>query len=318
MRSFTAFLDDAGFGAARLDWLPQDASFRRYARVVGGPRPAILMDSPPPEDVRPWLHVAAHLHVCGLSAPAVLAADAGAGLLLIEDFGDATFARLLAQGADDAQLYALAGKALRQLHNGPLAENLPAWGAPRMAALCAATLLDWWWPAALGAPCPEAVRGSFHEAALATLAPFADTAVVLRDFHIDNLMLLPGRSGAAACGLLDFQDAGLGHPAYDLMSLVEDARRDVSPRARQAALNAYGAVDEAAMAALGALRHARVAALWTRLDRRDGKPKYLAHGARTWALLARSLAHPACAPLSAWFDRHVPPALRANPAPRAA
>lgn len=318
MRSFTAFLQDAGFGAASLDWLPQDASFRRYARVVGGPRPAILMDSPPPEDVRPWLHVAAHLHLCGLSAPAVLAADADSGVLLIEDFGDATFARLLAQGADDAQLYSLAGQALRQLHNGPLAEDLPSWNAPRMAKLCAATLLDWWWQAALGAPCPEAVRESFHAAALATLAPFADTAVVLRDFHIDNLMLLPGRPGAAACGLLDFQDAALGHPAYDLMSLVEDARRDVSPRARQAALSAYGAVDEAAMAALGALRHARVAALWTRLDRRDGKPKYLAHGKRTWGLLARSLAHPACAPLAAWFDRHVPPALRANPAPRAA
>jgi aminoglycoside/choline kinase family phosphotransferase len=312
------FLEDAGFGAARLDWLPQDASFRRYARLHGGARPAILMDSPPPEDVRPWLHVAAQLHRLGLSAPAVLAADVDAGLLLIEDFGDATFARLLAAGHDEAALYSLAGQALRVLHDGPLADNLPAWNAPRMAELCAATLLDWWWPAALGGPCPSVARGNFREAALAMLAPFPETAVVLRDFHIDNLMLLPGRQGAAACGLLDFQDAGIGHPAYDLMSLVEDARRDVSPAARAAALAAYGAVDMAAFAALGAMRHARVAALWTRLDRRDGKRQYLRHGPRTWALLDRSLVHPACAPLAAWFDAHVPRALRANPPPLAA
>jgi aminoglycoside/choline kinase family phosphotransferase len=313
-----SFLAESGFASSRLQWLPQDASFRRYARLVGGSRPAILMDSPPPEEVRPWLRVAAHLHLCGLSAPAVLAADAEAGLLLIEDFGDATFARLLLAGHDEAALYALAGAALRQLHDGPVADDLPAWNAPRLAELCAATLLDWWWPAAQGAPCPAWVRAEFHEAALVMLAPFTDTAVVLRDFHIDNLMLLPGRAGAAACGLLDFQDAAIGHPAYDLMSLVEDARRDVSPSARAAALAAYGPVDEAAFAALGALRHARVAALWTRLDQRDGKPKYLAHGPRTWALLARSLSHQASAPLAAWFDRHVPHALRANPTPRAA
>lgn len=312
------FLADAGFDAARLDWLPQDASFRRYARLAGGPRLAILMDSPPPEDVRPWLRVAAHLHRLGLSAPEVLAADAEAGLLLIGDFGDATFARLLASGHDEAALYALAGQVLRVLHAGPPAQDLPAWNAPRMAELCAATLLDWWWPAALGAPCPDRVRREFHEAAVAMLGKFPETAVVLRDFHIDNLMLLPDRPGVAACGLLDFQDAGIGHPAYDLMSLVEDARRDVSPAARQAALDAYGAVDMAGFAALGALRHARVAALWTRLDRRDGKRQYLRHGPRTWAMLDRSLAHPACAPLAAWFDAHVPRALRHNPEPLAA
>ncbi len=311
-------MQDAGFGAAQPQWLPQDASFRRYARLHGGPRPAMLMDSPPPEDVRPWLRVAAHLHRLGLSAPAVLAADAEAGLLLIEDFGDATFARLLAAGHDEAALYALAGQVLRVLHDGPLAEGLPAWTAPRMAELCAATLLDWWWPAALGAPCPDRVRREFHDAAIAMLAPFPETAVVLRDFHIDNLMLLPDRPGAAACGLLDFQDAGLGHPAYDLMSLVEDARRDISVGAREAALAAYGAVDMAAFAALGVMRHARVAALWTRLDRRDGKRQYLRHGPRTWALLERALAHPASAPLAAWFDAHVPRALRRNPDPVAA
>lgn len=318
MSRIETFLADASFGAARLDWLPQDASFRRYGRLVGGPRPAILMDSPPPENVRPWLRVAAHLRRLGLSAPAVLAADAEAGLLLIEDFGDATFARLLAAGHNESALYALAGHVLRVLHDAPLAEDLPAWNPPRMAELCAATLLDWWWPAALGAPCPDRVRREFHEAAVAMLANFTETAVVLRDFHIDNLMLLPDRPGFAACGLLDFQDAGIGHPAYDLMSLVEDARRDVSPAARQAALDAYGPVDMAAFAALGALRHARVAALWTRLDRRDGKLKYLRHGPRTWAMLDRALAHPTCAPLAAWFDAHVQRALRCNPDPLAA
>jgi hypothetical protein len=136
-------------------------------------------------------------------------------------------------------------------------------------------------------------------------------------------MRLEARDGPRRTGILDFQDGALGHPAYDVISLVEDARRDVPPTARRAALAAYlnarPGLDRGAflgaMAACGAQRHLRVAALWVRLDRRDGKPGYLKHGPRCWALLARSLSQPACAPLRDFLDAHVPEALRRNPAP---
>jgi aminoglycoside/choline kinase family phosphotransferase len=324
-----AFLAAHGFGAARRVRLPGDASFRRYERLAGGPRPALLMVCPPgKEAVAPFGRVAAHLRGLGLSAPEVIAADDAAGLALVEDLGEDTFTRLLAAGEDEAGLYALAVDALAELHRSPPPAWAPAWDAAAMTAAAEATLLAWWWPAAFGRPAGEAVTRSFREAAQAMLAPFASDRKVLalRDFHVDNLLRLAGRQGAAACGLLDFQDAGCGHPAYDLASLLEDARRDV-PEALRAAMRARyrdaarvrdAARFDAAFAAHAALRHARVAALWTRLERRDGKRRYLAHAPRTWALLEASLAHPACAPLAAWFDAHVPRALRRAPGSEAA
>ena len=323
-----AFLAAHGFGAARRVILPADASFRRYERLIGGPLPALLMRCPPErEPIAPFLGIAAHLRGLGLSAPRVFAADEAAGLALIEDLGEDTFTVLLARGEDETALYRLAAETLAHLHRYPAPDFLPAWDAEAMATAAAATLLDWWWPAAFGQPADEPVRAGFAAAARATLAPFADDATVLvhRDFHVDNLLRLD-RLGPAACGLLDFQDAGTGHPAYDVMSLLEDARRDIDPAVRRAALAHYfdaaRVADRArflgAFAAHGALRHARVAALWTRLARRDGKRHYLAHAPRTWRMLERALAHPACAPLAAWFDDHVPRALRRAPAEHAA
>ncbi|MCS6855459.1 MAG: phosphotransferase [Elioraea sp.] len=317
------FLAAHGFGAARRVPLAGDASFRVYERLAGGPRPALLMVCPPErEALGPFLRIAALLRGYGLSAPHVFAAEEAAGLALVEDFGDDTFTRLLAWGEDEVRLYRLAAAALAALHRRPPPEELGAWGATEMTEAAAATLLDWWWPAVFGGPAPGDLRRSFAEAVAETLAPFAEDEPVLvhRDFHVDNLMLLP-RPGVAACGLLDFQDAAAGHPAYDVMSLIEDARRDVSAEARRAALSLY--LEEAAvadrmrflasLAAHAALRHARVAALWTRLARRDGKPGYLRFAPRTWRLLERALANPACRPLAAWFDRHIPPALRRSP-----
>ncbi|WP_135465705.1 aminoglycoside phosphotransferase family protein [Crenalkalicoccus roseus] len=319
-----AFLAAQGFGAAEPRPLPGDASFRRYLRLVGGPRPALLMEAPPPEDVRPFARLARHLLAAGLSAPEILAEDPARGLLLIEDLGEATHADLLDAGADPAPLYAEAAEALAALHAAPPPADLPPWDAAAMARATAATFLDWWWPAAFGAPPAPEVRAGLDAALAETLAPFAgQRGLVHRDYFPANLMRLPGRAGPRRTGILDFQDAALGHPAYDLVSLVEDARRDVAPAAREAALRAYlarrpgldAASLEAAMAAHGAQRHLRVAALWVRLARRDGKPRYLAHGPRCWAMLDRALAHPACAPLARFLDRHVPRALRRNPVP---
>lgn len=315
-----AFLAAAGFAGASRAPLARDASFRAYWRLSGGPRRAVLMDAPPPEDIRPWLTVARELGRRGIRVPAVLAADAGRGLLLIEDFGDATYAALLDQGADPAPLFARAGEVLATLQRHPPPSGLPRWDAPAMVRAAAATMLDWWWPAAFSSPCPASARDGFLAALDAMLAPFAADPPVLvhRDFFAANLMRVDEADGSERCGLIDFQDAAIGHAAYDAASLVEDARRVIAPAARAAALAALPHVGEAALAAHAALRHARVAGLWVRLDRRDGKPGYLRFGPHTWALLAEALRHPAAAPLAAWFALHVPPALRANPPARTA
>jgi aminoglycoside/choline kinase family phosphotransferase len=315
------FLAAHGFAAARREPLRADASFRRYVRLRGGPCPALLMDAPPPaEDVRPFLHVAAHLSRIGLSAPEIIAADPTNGFLLIEDFGEATMADALDAGADPAPLYRDAATTLAALHEAPPPARLPPWGAARMAETAAATFLDWWWPETFGAKPAPAIVAEFDAAIRAMLTPFAATGFVHRDYFPANLMPLD-RAGARRMGLLDFQDAAEGHPAYDLVSLVEDARRDVDPALREATIATYLAhrpgLDEgafrAAMAALAAQRHLRVAALWVRLARRDGKPGYLKHGPRCWALLARALEHDATAPLRSFLDAHVPPALRRTP-----
>ena len=317
------FLAAQGYAAAVREALPSDASFRRYVRLHGGPRPALLMDAPPPqEDVRPFLHVGAHLARSGLGAPEVIAADIPRGFLLLEDLGRDSMAALLDAGADPLPLYRAAAEALAALHEAPPPADLPAWGAARMAETAAATFLDWWWPEVFGAtPAPETVA-AFHDAMARMLAPFAAQGFVHRDYFPANLMPLPDRAAPRHVGIIDFQDAALGHPAYDLLSLVEDARRDVDAAVREAAVKRYlalrpsldGEAFRAAMAALGAQRHLRVAALWTRLARRDGKPHYLRHGPRCWALLDRALAHDAAAPLRNFLDAHVPAALRANPA----
>jgi hypothetical protein len=322
MRDATAFLRAAGFAAARLDPLPADASFRTYARLSGGPVPALLMDAPPPEDVRPFLAVQRHIAGIGLSAPAILAADEAQGFLLLEDFGTATHSSLLDAGEDPLPLYLEAVETLAALHAAAPPPDLPAWGAERMAETTAATFLDWWWPAAFGAPADADVRAHLDAAIRAMLAPFAAAGCfVHRDYFPANLMRLPARPGPRRTGLIDFQDAARGSPAYDLVSLVEDGRRDVAPEIRAAAIARYLDArsglnrDEfaAAMAACAAQRHLRVAALWVRLDRRDAKPRYLVHGPRCWRLLAAALDHPATRPLRDFLDARIPPALRRNP-----
>lgn len=320
------FLAGAGYGKARLGWLAADASFRRYGRLSGGPAPALVMDAPPDhEDVRPWLAVARHLADLGFSAPAVLAADAAAGLLLIEDFGDDTFTRLLAKGEDEAALYDLAVDVLAELHALPSARAAPDWLAPYdMDKLLteAALFVDWYLPALRGRDTGAGDRADYialwREAfATAVEAP----TLVLRDYHVDNLMRVPGRAGIRACGLLDFQDAVAGHPAYDLASLLEDARRDLGPGIAARACDRYFAarapIDreafEAACMVLGAGRSAKIIGIFTRLCVRDGKARYLAHIPRVWRLLERDLAHPALGRVRAWFDCAVAPEDRRVP-----
>jgi N-acetylmuramate 1-kinase len=320
------FLAAAGWGHAARRTLAGDASFRRYDRLEAPPFRAVLMDAPPPqEDVRPFLAVARLLRGLGLSAPGILAEDIEAGLLLLEDFGDATYTRLLAEGAAEEPLYALAVDLLVALHRDfatAAATHVPPYDEARLLTE-AALLVDWFLPAITGRPTDPALRQDYLDLwrGLLPVARALPDSLVLRDYHVDNLMLLDGRDGIAACGLLDFQDAVIGPVTYDLVSLLEDARRDVPPalaaamRARY--LAAFPALDRDAFAAsyavMGAQRNCKIVGIFTRLWKRDGKPQYLPHIPRVWRLIEGDLAHPALEPVKAWLDRHIPPSLRRSP-----
>ena len=321
-----AFLADAGWDAARREKLPGDASFRRYVRLHLPEGSAMLMDAPPThEDVRPFARVARHLASMGYSAPRLLAEDVEAGFLLLEDLGDATYTRELARGADERALYTMAVDLLIDLHRraDAVASGIPPYDDARLLAE-AALLIDWYMPAITGASVTDDARESYLAAwrAVLPLARRGPDTLVLRDYHVDNLMVVAGRGGLAACGLLDFQDAVIGPASYDLVSLLEDARRDLAPGLADAMLARYLAAFpeldrdafRASYAILGAQRSAKIIGIFTRLCRRDGKPRYLAHIPRVWRLLEGDLAHPALAPVRAWLDRHLPPERRAVPA----
>lgn len=318
------FLTRAGWGAASRAKLAGDASFRRYERLHLDGRPAVLMDAPPPqEDVRPFLKIARLLLQHGYSAPGIMAEDAEHGFLLLEDLGDDLYARLIRQGNDELPLYEAAIDFLLDLHRHAAPADLAPYDEARLIDELG-LFTDWYLPALTGRDTAEAQRRDFQDL-WQTLAPEVcrpPRILVLRDFHAENLIWLPQRSGAARVGLLDFQDAVAGHPAYDLVSLLEDARRDVSPDLAETMLRRYIAgsgFDEAtfrrAYAILGAQRNLRIVGIFTRLWKRDGKPHYQAFMPRMWRLVEHDLAHPALADLRRWIDATVPAELRRKPLP---
>jgi aminoglycoside/choline kinase family phosphotransferase len=312
------FLARNGFAPSEVEPLAQDASFRRYLRIRGD-RPAVLMDAPPPEDVRPFLRIAAYLRGIGLRVPAILAADEARGLVLEEDLGDDLLSLLLDRGEPPDGLLGAAVDALVVMQQAPVPDGLPLWDAATMASTALGTLFDWWWPARFGAPAPQAARDDVAIALATVLEPVASgpQGFVHRDFFAGNLLQLPDHR----VGIIDFQGAAIGHPAYDLVSLLQDARRDIPNACRDRAVDRYlaarpelNAADfRAALAACAAQRHLRVACQWVRLALRDGRPQYLVHGPRTWRLLTEALSQPAVAPLATALDRWIPPAARGNP-----
>ena len=315
--------------------LAGDASFRRYERLEGGRARAVLMDAPPPhEDVRAFVAIARHLVALGFSAPRIFADDADAGLVVLEDLGDDTFTRVLA-GPDgravETSLYALAVDLLVELHRRPVHLSIPAGLADYDSdALLeeAMLLIEWYLPAVRGTPAGADPRRAYERVWRDAFSSVLDGSrtLVLRDFHVDNLIRIGDREGIAACGLIDFQDALAGHRAYDLVSLLEDARRDIDPGLAAAMRERYARAFpdrdrdgfDAAYAVLGAGRHAKVIGIFTRLCHRDAKPGYLAHIPRVWRLLERSLAHPALSGVKDWMDRHVPSQHRKVPPCRTA
>lgn len=307
-----AFLAAAGWAGAEILPLAGDASFRRYFRVRRGDEVAVLMDAPPPhEDPRPFLSIARWLAAQGLPAPRVLAEDCALGLVLLEDFGDVRMRETVDEAPDrEHPLYAQAVDLLVTLHALPAAE-VPAYDRRELHR--EVDLLTEWYCPAVGVAPDQAAYAAAWEAVFA--AALTDTPVtVLRDYHAENIMLTP-----AGLGLLDFQDALAGHPAYDLVSLLQDARRDVPAAVEAAMLDRYlaatGAGEEflTAYHVLGAQRNAKIIGIFTRLWQRDGKPRYPSLCPRVWRYLERDLAQPVLAPVRAWFDATLPSALRGDP-----
>lgn len=309
-----AFLDTAGWVGCDIEPLAGDASFRRYFRLRRGASTAMLMDAPPPnENPEPFLRAAKWLDANGMRAPRILAEDAGRGLVLLEDFGQARMRDYLDQWREDERdVYRAAVDALVDLHRLPPGPFLD-YGLTEYQRE-AKLLIDWYCPAQNlyvdGAGYAEA-----WERVLKPLLPRQRPGVtVLRDYHAENIMLL---GELHKQGLLDFQDALIGHRAYDLVSLLQDARRDVSPELEAEMFDHYlqksGEAAEdflADYARLGAQRNAKIVGIFVRLWKRDGKPRYLELIPRVWALMERDLMHPALEPVAAWFDANIPPELR--------
>lgn len=360
-----AFLQRAGWDDATREPLAGDASTRRYLRLRRGGATAVLMDAPPaaetaacppgasPDerealgynalarlagpDLGRFVALADHLAGLGLAAPRVKACDLDQGFLMLEDLGDNLFARAIVAGAEPAPLYESAVDVLLHLYEAVPPAVLAGRGAEPVALLDydktallteVALVTEWYLPLVEGGPVGPDRVGEYlglWQPLLARLEATGRAVLTLRDFHAENLIWRPGETGLARVGLLDFQDAVIGRPAYDLVSLTEDARRDVDAdlaaraearfidgaRARDPHFDADAFGFERAL--LAAQRNAKILGIFARLAVRDGKPAYLAMIPRLWRYLAKDLAHPDLAPLAVWFKRTVPAAARGRP-----
>jgi hypothetical protein len=353
-----AFLTEVGLADAHRAPLPGDASTRRYERLTPANGPGLMLmdqvaaaESPPADPswsperrkaegwnaiarlsagrIEAFAAVASHLRSIGLSAPAIVALDAPAGLAVLEDFGDDLFARVIEAGQDETPMYLAAIDALAELHAAPTppiltgaAGQWPLQVYDETALQGGADLFVEWMPRLK----PEL---RFDDAAIAdwraAWAPIvaegeAGALVVAhRDYHAENLIWLPDREGPARVGMIDFQDAVRAHPSWDLHSLLQDARRDVSPALEAEALERYFEMAEVAdrpaflrsYAGLAALNETRILGIFARLIVRDGKPRYAAFMPRMWAHLNANLTKPGLEGVARWFDKYVPAELRA-------
>jgi aminoglycoside/choline kinase family phosphotransferase len=311
--ALTAFLAANGWGAALRTPLAGDASARRYERLSQGDRRAVVMDSPPgqADDPADFVRIAWHLRGLGLSAPDILAADIPQGFLLLEDLGDDLFARVaVTSPALEAPIYSAATDVLALLQAAPPPPGLPDlsaedWGNAAVLAL------DWY---AFGATGTRPDATAFTAELTEALQRHADgpRVLILRDYHAENLLWLPGREGLARVGLLDFQLAQMGQPAYDLVSLVQDARRDVAPATASAVTRRFAEATGAegldtAIAVIGAQRGLRILGIFARLCVQAGKPGYLPLIPRVWGQVQANLAHPALARLRVVCEAVLPP-----------
>ena len=319
------FLASCGWAGAEILPLAGDASFRRYFRVVDKDRSAVLMDAPPQhEDVRPFVAVAEWLAAKGLTAPEILARDIDQGLLLLGDFGDWRLREFLDNDPSrERELYELATDVLVHLHRHEPMPGLPPHGLDQWLEELK-LFTDWYCPAVGLSVSVEAYLAAWRRVLEPVASDGLAPVTVLRDYHAENVMLVKGREGVAHFGLLDFQDALAGHPAYDLASVLEDARRDVPELIERTMLNRYTAATgqgekfERAYWTLAAQRNTRILGVFTRLWKRDNKPHYTQFQPRMWGLLERDLAQPGLEPLREWFDANVGQEFRVAPWKQAA
>lgn len=300
-----AFIAGTDWAGAERRPLAGDASNRRYERLHRGGDTAVLMDAPPEkgEDIRPFTRIARFLTGLGLSAPRIIAEDATNGFLILEDLGDDLFARVIPRDpALEIPLYEAATDVLTLLHRADPPDLDPY--SPQVMTDMAALAWQWYRAGSIGSD--EASEQAFRDAFGPILETHAGDQSVLiqRDYHAENLLWLPERTGEARVGLLDFQDAMTGHRAYDLVSLLQDARRDVPPAIEAAMIDRYAnhnTLDpeafKTAYAVLGAQRNLRIVGVFARLCIRDGKAHYVDLIPRVWDLMKRDLDHPALAPV---------------------
>lgn len=345
MDALKCFLDRTGWGNALRLWLQGDASTRSYERLNFDGTQIVLMNAPPmtdgppikdgksysqlahlAENMRPFAAVAEYLRSLGLSAPEIHSHDFHHGFLLIEDLGDDLYSCHQQKGKRMDALYQAAVDVLLKLHSQTSPSRLPlsdggSYEVPlydRTAKMIEVDLLaEWFWPQVRGTAMPEEIRREYElswNMALDRLS--ADMTLVMRDYHSPNLLWLPMRPGPARTGLIDFQDAVLGPPAYDLVSLLQDARIDV-PEARERELRTryiqlagFGSEQAQSFVAdyalMGAQRACKILGIFTRLCHRDGKSGYLQHIPRVSAYLERNLQQPVLDEVRQWFSRHLP------------
>ncbi|PIB26517.1 hypothetical protein BFP76_11460 [Amylibacter kogurei] len=312
-----AFLKSNGMGAATRTSLVADASFRRYERIENNADISILMDAPPETNlpVKIFADVTTLLHNAGVSVPKIFKANFDRGFLLIEDFGNDLFANLCRTNPEmEMDLYRAAIDVLLQVQKNASCESLPPYDLAtyqRESDLA----LEWYYPATIGNQPLDAQFSTLRALIKDTtdaLEPF-DRCTILRDFHAENLLWLPQRSGVKRVGLLDYQDALAGHPAYDVVSLLEDARRDTSPELQNEMKSyfiAQSGINEStfnqAYHTLGAQRNLKIIGLFTRLAARDGKVQYLELIERVWNHLMHDLSHPALHDLANWVAENLP------------
>lgn len=302
-----AFLAVHGWEGAQVSPVAGDASFRRYFRVqCAAHGKAILMDAPPPhEDPRPFIHIAQYLGGHNFRAPEIFATDLARGLVLLEDFGDRRMREHLdAHPDEETEIYRTAIDTIVRLAKTPAVHAQPY---DMVTYLREVQLLSEWYMPAMGLSFDAREFDSIWTQALLPLAEHQNVTV-LRDYHAENIMLLDDGQQ----GIIDFQDALVGHPAYDLVSLLQDARRDVAPEFEQEMLAYYRHTAnpdndfDMHYALLGAQRNTKIIGIFTRLWKRDGKERYLSFLPRMWGLLERDLAHPSLAPVRRWFDTNIP------------
>jgi tRNA threonylcarbamoyl adenosine modification protein YjeE len=341
------FLSTAGYLAAERRYMPGDASTRSYARLVRDGVSEILMNFPPrvdrqliyggrsyleavhlADEIKPFVAIGHALHARGFSAPAIHHSDLESGFLICEDLGSEGVIE-----GDPArpivERYEAATDVLVALHQQDLPATLPVAGSSDYRfpmfdvdamLIEVSLLLDWYLPDR-GVAVSEAMQAEFYALWHGILTPVLaqPESWVIRDFHSPNLIWRAERRGMARVGIIDFQDAVLGPTAYDVASLAQDARLDIPEQVEIALLSRYvqgrrahdanfnAAGFAATYAVMSAQRNTRLLGVFSRLNRRDGKPHYLRHQPRIFAYLSRSLAHPAMAPARSWYAAHLPP-----------